>query len=288
MATANDFKNDVKPNWCPGCGDYGVLAAIQKAAANCGIEPHQLALSTGIGCSGRLAGYVRSYGVHGLHGRALPVAQGIKMANRELTVIAAGGDGDGFAIGTNHTVHAMRRNIDMTYIVMDNQIYGLTKGQMSPRSDIGQITNSSPTGSVERPISSVQLALASGATFVAQSFSSDLNQMTDIIEKAINHKGFSLVVIYSPCPTYNKTNDVQWYKERLSNVADIAGYNPSDITAAFKAITEKEGWLTGVLYQKEMASYQEVVKGYAPEALVKADLNLSEDLFYNTLVKEYI
>ena len=129
MATFKDFRNDVKPNWCPGCGDFSVQAAIQRAVAALGVEPHELAMISGIGCSGRISGYINSYGVHGIHGRALPYAQGVKMANRDLTVVAAGGDGDGFAIGMGHTIHAIRRNIDVTYIVMDNHIYGLTKGQ---------------------------------------------------------------------------------------------------------------------------------------------------------------
>ena len=153
MATFKEFRNNVKPNWCPGCGDYSVQAAIQRAAANVGLEPENLAIISGIGCSGRISGYVNSYGVHGIHGRSLTLAQGLKMANRELTVIAAGGDGDGFAIGTAHTVHALRRNMDITYIVMDNQIYGLTKGQTSPRSAAGFVSKSTPKGAIENPIS---------------------------------------------------------------------------------------------------------------------------------------
>ena len=137
MATLKDFRNNVKPNWCPGCGDFSVQAAIQRAAANVGLEPESLAIVSGIGCSGRISGYINAYGFHGIHGRSLPIAQGVKMANRDLTVIASGGDGDGFAIGMGHTIHAIRRNIDITYIVMDNQIYGLTKGQTSPRSAEG-------------------------------------------------------------------------------------------------------------------------------------------------------
>lgn len=135
MATFKDFRNNIKPNWCPGCGDFSVQAAIQKACAANGLEPDELAVITGIGCSGRLSGYIKSYGFHATHGRSLPVAQGVKMANDDLTVIASGGDGDGFAIGMGHTVHALKRNIDITYIVMDNQVYGLTKGQTSPSSD---------------------------------------------------------------------------------------------------------------------------------------------------------
>src|SRR5699024_7770219 len=163
----------------------------QRVAANKGLEPEELVIASGIGCSGRISGYINSYGFHGIHGRALPLAQGIKMANRDLTVIASGGDGDGFAIGMGHTIHAIRRNVDITYIVMDNQVYGLTKGQTSPRSEAGFITKSTPRGSIEAAVSPMQLALSVGATFVAQTMSSDLKGMTDLIQKAIQHKGFS-------------------------------------------------------------------------------------------------
>ena len=178
MATFKDFRNNVKPNWCPGCGDFSVQASIQRAAANVGLEPEDLAIVSGIGCSGRISGYIHAYGFHGIHGRALPIAQGLKMANRHLTVIAAGGDGDGFAIGMGHTIHAIRRNMNITYIVMDNQIYGLTKGQTSPRSAFGFKTKSTPEGSIEMALSPLEIALAAGATFVAQSFSSNLKQLT--------------------------------------------------------------------------------------------------------------
>ncbi len=154
MATFKQFRNKVKPNWCPGCGDFSVLAAMQRAFANLGLEPEDVAIVSGIGCSGRISGYLNAYGFHGIHGRALPIAQGLKLANRDLTVVAAGGDGDGFAIGMGHTIHAIRRNVDITYIVMDNQVYGLTKGQTSPRSEVGFKTKSTPMGSIESPLSS--------------------------------------------------------------------------------------------------------------------------------------
>lgn len=198
VATFKDFRNNVKPNWCPDCGDFSVQAAIQRAAANVGLTPEELAIVSGIGCSGRISGYINSYGFHGIHGRSLPIAQGVKMANKDLTVIASGGDGDGFAIGMGHTIHAIRRNIDVTYIVMDNQIYGLTKGQTSPRSDAGFVTKSTPQGSIESALSVMEMALTAGATFVAQSFSTDLKDLTALIEEGINHKGFSLINVFRP------------------------------------------------------------------------------------------
>lgn len=288
MATFKDFRNNVKPNWCPGCGDFSVQAAIQRAAANIGLEPHQLAVISGIGCSGRISGYIHSYGFHGIHGRALPIAQGVKMANQDLTVIAAGGDGDGFAIGTGHTIHSMRRNIDITYIVMDNQIYGLTKGQTSPRSDFGFKTKSTPQGSIESPLSVIEMALTAGATFVAQSFSSDLKDLTSLIEQAIQHKGFSFINVFSPCVTYNKINTYDWFKENLTKLSDLEGYDPSDKKMAMRTLMDHNGLVTGLIYQnKEQKSYEELVPGFGETPLAKANLKLSEEQF-NQLVAEFM
>lgn len=287
MATFKDFRNNVKPNWCPGCGDFSVQAAIQRAAANVGLEPENLAVISGIGCSGRISGYINSYGVHSIHGRALPIAQGLKMANRDLTVIAAGGDGDGFAIGMSHTVHAIRRNIDITYIVMDNQIYGLTKGQTSPRSAAGFKTKSTPHGSVEQAVSPMELALSAGATFIAQGFSTDLKELTSLIEAGINHKGFSFINVFSPCVTYNKVNTYDWFKENLTHLSTIENYDPSNREAAMQTIMEHNGLITGLIYQNtERPSYQELIKGYAEAPLTKADLSLDVEHF-NKLVAEF-
>lgn len=279
MATFKDFRNNVKPNWCPGCGDFSVQAAIQKACANIGLEPEQLALITGIGCSGRLSGYVNSYGVHSIHGRALPMAQGVKMANQELTVIASGGDGDGFAIGMGHTIHALRRNIDITYIVMDNQIYGLTKGQTSPSSAHGFVTKTTPKGSIEKHVSPLELALASGATFIAQSFSSDIKDLTAIIEAAVNHKGFSFVNVFSPCVTYNKVNTYNWFKENLTKLSDIDGYDYKNKQLAMNTVHEHNGLVTGIVYHDtEAPTYESQIEGYS-ENLTKADLNIKQEEF---------
>ncbi|WP_100330982.1 2-oxoacid:ferredoxin oxidoreductase subunit beta [Bacillus xiapuensis] len=288
MVTFKDFRNDVKPNWCPGCGDFSVQAAIQRAAANIGLTPEKLAVISGIGCSGRISGYIHSYGLHGIHGRALPIAQGVKLANKDLTVIAAGGDGDGFAIGMGHTIHAMRRNIDLTYIIMDNQIYGLTKGQTSPRSAAGFKTKSTPQGAIESALSPMELALASGATFVAQSFSRDLKELTAIIEAGIQHKGFSVINVFSPCVTYNKINTYDWFKEHLTSLSSIEDYDSSNREMAMNVLMEKEGLVTGIIYHdKEKPSYQEMIHGYAEEPLASQDLTLDED-FFNGLVKEFM
>nr|WP_106784444.1 2-oxoacid:ferredoxin oxidoreductase subunit beta [Lysinibacillus timonensis] len=288
MATFKDFRNSVKPNWCPGCGDFSVQAAIQRAAANVGIEPHELAVVAGIGCSGRIAGYINSYGFHGIHGRALPLAQGLKMANRDLNVIASGGDGDGFAIGMGHTVHAIRRNLDITYVVMDNQIYGLTKGQTSPRSAQGFITKSTPGGAIEPSLKPLEVALSSGATFVAQGFSTDIKELTALIEEGIKHKGFSFINVFSPCVTYNKVNTYDWFKEHLTKLSDVEDYDSSDRDLAMRTVMEKEGLVTGIIYQdKEAKSYQEKLDHYSEQPLAEADLTISENDF-EALVKEFM
>ncbi|HHU6750878.1 TPA: 2-oxoacid:ferredoxin oxidoreductase subunit beta [Staphylococcus pseudintermedius] len=288
MATFKDFRNNVKPNWCPGCGDFSVQAAIQKAAANVGLEPDEVALITGIGCSGRLSGYVNSYGVHSIHGRALPLAQGVKMANRDLTVIASGGDGDGYAIGMGHTIHALRRNMNITYIVMDNQIYGLTKGQTSPSSAPGFVTKTTPKGNIEQNVAPLELALSSGATFVAQGFSSDIKALTKIIEDAINHDGFSFVNVFSPCVTYNKINTYDWFKENLIAIDNIENYDVSNKQAALQTVLEHDSLVKGIVYQDTTTpSYESQIDGLAETPLAYQDLNLTEEQF-ESLTKQFV
>ncbi|EIE3598151.1 2-oxoacid:ferredoxin oxidoreductase subunit beta [Staphylococcus pseudintermedius] len=288
MATFKDFRNNVKPNWCPGCGDFSVQAAIQKAAANVGLEPDEVALITGIGCSGRLSGYVNSYGVHSIHGRALPLAQGVKMANRDLTVIASGGDGDGYAIGMGHTIHALRRNMNITYIVMDNQIYGLTKGQTSPSSAPGFVTKTTPKGNIEQNVAPLELALSSGATFVAQGFSSDIKALTKIIEDAINHDGFSFVNVFSPCVTYNKINTYDWFKENLTAIDDIENYDVSNKQAALQTVIEHDSLVKGIVYQDTTTpSYESQIDCLAETPLAHQDLNLTEEQF-ESFTKQFI
>ncbi|MFD0959560.1 2-oxoacid:ferredoxin oxidoreductase subunit beta [Paenibacillus chungangensis] len=287
MATFKEFRNNVKPNWCPGCGDFSIQAAIQRAAANVGLEPEDVAVISGIGCSGRISGYIHAYGFHGIHGRALPIAQGVKLANRELTVIASGGDGDGFAIGMGHTVHAIRRNLNITYIVMDNQIYGLTKGQTSPRSGEGFKTKSTPQGSIESTLSPLEIAMSAGATFVAQSFSSDLKGLTSLIEQGIQHDGFSLINVFSPCVTFNKVNTYDWFKENIVKLEDFPDYDPANRMMAMNKIMETEGMLTGLIYQdKSRRSYENHIPGFKDQALAKQNLDMTKEEF-NQLVAEF-
>ncbi len=248
---AKDFKGPVDPDWCPGCGDFGVLKGLQKACAELGLLPHQIVTVSGIGCSSNLPGYINTYGMHTLHGRPLAVAAGVQMANHELTVIATGGDGDGYGIGGNHFVHTARRNVDLTYLVMNNQIYGLTTGQISPTSSKGMKTKSTPFGSVELPVNPITTAIMNGATFVARGFSGDGKHLVELMKKAIQHKGFSLVDIFSPCVTFNHDNDYKFFKSRIKKLED-EGHDTSDWKSACeKALMWGDTIYTGLFLQKE-------------------------------------
>ena len=210
------------------------------------------------------------------------------MANRDLTVIASGGDGDGYAIGMGHTIHALRRNMNMTYVVMDNQIYGLTKGQTSPSSAVGFVTKSTPKGNIEKNVAPLELALSSGATFVAQGFSSDIKGLTKMLEDAINHDGFSFVNVFSPCVTYNKINTYDWFKENLTSMEDIESYDLSDKKAAMKAILEYDSLIKGIVYQDTTTpSYESQVDQLDETPLAKKELELSEQTF-NDLTAQFV
>ncbi|MCI0821293.1 MAG: 2-oxoacid:ferredoxin oxidoreductase subunit beta, partial [Chloroflexi bacterium] len=249
--TAKDFKSNIDPDWCAGCGDFGVLNALQRACAELGLRPHQILTVSGIGCSSNMPGYIHAYGMHTLHGRSLAVATGAKLGNHELTVIATGGDGDGYGIGGNHFTHTARRNIDLTYMVMNNQIYGLTTGQVSPTSSPGMKTKSTPFGSVEYPINPLTSAIMNGATFVARGFSGDIKQLTDLMKKAITHKGFSLVDIFSPCVTFNLDNTNAFFKERIKKLED-EDHDTSDWKAACeKAMLWGDEIYTGLFFERD-------------------------------------
>ncbi|MBV9169748.1 MAG: 2-oxoacid:ferredoxin oxidoreductase subunit beta [Chloroflexi bacterium] len=234
--TVKDLKGHADPDWCPGCGDFGVLHALKQAIAELGLYPHEVLTVSGIGCSSNLPGYINTYGMHTLHGRALAVATGAQLANHELKVIATGGDGDGYGIGGNHFLHTMRRNVDLTYIVMDNQIYGLTTGQLSPTSIKGMRTKSTPFGSVENPINPLPLAIAVGATYVARGYTGQVRHLTDLIKGGIMHKGFSLIDCFSPCVTFNKDNTHEFFKQRTRKIDD--SHDPTDFQSAMERAYE--------------------------------------------------
>jgi len=232
------YKGKIHPDWCPGCGDFSVLSALQAALFELGLQPHQVVVISGIGCSSNLPGFLNTYGMHTLHGRSLAVGTGVKFGNHDLKVICVGGDGDGYGIGGNHFLHTMRRNVDLTYIVMDNQIYGLTTGQTSPTSTKGMKTKSTPHGSVENAINPMPLAMIGGATYVARGFSGKQKHLVEILKGAIQHKGFSLVDVFSPCVTYNKDNTYQWFNPRVKILED-QGHDPTDF---HKAIDKAYQW----------------------------------------------
>ncbi len=251
-------KSDTKPTWCPGCGDYGVVAAVERALKTLAIPSHEVLIVSGIGCSSNLPHFLSSYGFHAIHGRAIPVASGAKLANHALTVIATGGDGDGYGIGGGHFIHAMRRNLDITYIVMNNEIYGLTTGQASPTSEMGHKTKSTPLGVIEHPINPIALALASGATYVSRGFSGDPKHLGDLIANGIKHRGFSLVDVFSPCVTYNKLNTFDFFRQRLYKLEGSA-HDPSNLVAAFEKSQEWGAKIPiGLFYSADRPTYEEL------------------------------
>ena len=248
---ARDYKSELRPIWCPGCGDYGVVQAIYRALENVGRPPHEIAFVSGIGCSSRIPGYTSAYGFNSVHGRALPIAQGIKLANPELLVLVAGGDGDGFSIGGGHVPHAVRRNVDLTYIVMDNQIYGLTKGQLSPTSPRGLKTVSSPSGSLEAPVNPLLYVLAYGAGFVAQGTPADMTSLARVIEEAIRFPGFAFVNVQSPCITFGEPEaQLRAHKATMQSL-EALGHDRKDRARAMElALEYGEKLYTGVFFRE--------------------------------------
>jgi 2-oxoglutarate ferredoxin oxidoreductase subunit beta len=247
-----DFKSDKQPTWCPGCGDFGTMNGMMKALAQTGNDPDNTFVVAGIGCSGKIGTYMHSYALHGVHGRALPVGTGVKIANPELEVMVAGGDGDGYSIGAGHFVHAVRRNVDMTYVVMDNRIYGLTKGQFSPTSREDFETSTSPDGTNQQPVNPLALALAAGGTFIAQSFSSDCQRHTEIVQEAIEHDGFGFVNVYSPCVTFNDVDTYDYFRDAIVDVGDEEfDHDRTDYDAAKDLIMDRDKEYQGVIYQDD-------------------------------------
>ena len=271
------YKGAVDPDWCPGCGDFGVLKSLQSAAGKLGIEPKDLLVVSGIGCSSNLPGFIHAYGIHSLHGRAVAVATGAHLANTDLKVVMTGGDGDGYGIGIGHFIHAMRRNLDVTYIVMDNQIYGLTTGQASPTTTRGAKTKSTPKGNAEVPLNPVAIAITAGATFVARGYTGEQKHLIDLIAAGISHKGFSLIDVYSPCVTYNKVNTYSFFKERVYKLED-EGWDPTDF---HKSITKSFEWgdkiPLGILYKSDQTTYEDVEPVLQRGPLVKQKLGLSKE-----------
>ncbi|OLS26922.1 MAG: 2-oxoglutarate oxidoreductase subunit KorB [Candidatus Heimdallarchaeota archaeon LC_2] len=255
---SKSFKGPVKPNWCPGCGDYGLLSATTKVLSEFDFKPSEVVMVSGIGCSSSFPHWTTAYGVHSLHGRALPMATGVKLANPKLKVIVVGGDGDGYGIGVGHFVHTVRKNVDLTYMVMNNQIYGLTLGQASPTSQTGHITMLTPEGVDVRPINPISLALGAGSTFVARVFAGDSKHMRKIIKIAMKHKGFAFIDVLSPCVTFNKLNTFDWFKERVYKLDEI-DHDETNIGDAFAKSQEWGDKIPiGIFYQNQFPSLHDL------------------------------
>jgi 2-oxoglutarate ferredoxin oxidoreductase subunit beta len=271
------YKGPVDPDWCPGCGDFGVLRALQKGVAKLAIHPKDLMVVSGIGCSSNLPGYMHAYGFHGLHGRALAQASGMKLANHDLHVIITGGDGDGYGIGVQHFIHSMRRNLDLTYIVMDNEIYGLTTGQASPTTEKGDWTKSTPLGCPEEALHPLALALVCGATYVARGFSGEQDHLTNLIMQGIQHKGFALIDVFSPCVTYNKHNTYPWFKQRVYKLEE-ADYDPADYDRALSKVREwDESIPIGLFYRTSRPTYEDGEPALKHGPLVRHKLGLTSE-----------
>jgi 2-oxoglutarate/2-oxoacid ferredoxin oxidoreductase subunit beta len=249
-----------KPTWCPGCGDFGVLTALDRALGRLGRPEQDIAIVSGIGCSSRFPFFMNTYGFHSAHGRGLSVATGLKTARPELTVVATGGDGDALAIGGNHFMHSMRRNVDITYILMDNQIYGMTKGQTAPTSRTGLSSKSTPYGNWESPIDPAWVALTAGATFVAQVASWNVKALTDTLYAGLVHRGMSFINVMSPCVTFHKEATKDYFKTLSDEIS--SDHDPSSFEAAIRLLRSHDGRLPlGVIYQTRTRTYDEGVDG---------------------------
>ncbi|MBN1923211.1 MAG: 2-oxoacid:ferredoxin oxidoreductase subunit beta [Nanoarchaeota archaeon] len=270
MVKLEELETKGKPNWCPGCGNYSIWNSLKQAISELGLKPENIVMTSGIGCSSKLPHWIKVNCFNGLHGRPLPLAMGVKLANNDLTVIADGGDGDGYAEGGNHFIHFCRSNADITYLVHDNQIYGLTKGQASPTSDEGFMTKTTPFGVIERAINPVLLAIASGATFVARGYAGDQKHLVQLMKAAILHKGAAVLDILQPCVTFNKKNTYEWYQKRV--------YKIKPLKTRISAMKKAEEWgdkiPIGVFYQSREKTYTERMP-HMKTALIKSDYKIN-------------
>jgi 2-oxoglutarate ferredoxin oxidoreductase subunit beta len=248
----SDYKSDLKPVWCAGCGDFGALAALHRAMAKLQLVPADTVVVSGIGCSSRLPGYVSTFGFNGVHGRALTLATGIKVSRPELNVVAVGGDGDGIAIGGNHFLHSARRNLDVAYFLMDNEIYGLTKGQVAPTTPPGDKTKSTTWGNPEPAVDPCELAISFGATWVGRGFSGDPKSLVDLMTRAIQHHGFAFLNVMSPCVTWRGDDQFKILRAKLRYLPE--NYDRTSRAAALEYTRESEYMTCGVLYEIEQPS----------------------------------
>jgi 2-oxoglutarate ferredoxin oxidoreductase subunit beta len=283
MVTMDDYIG-LKPAWCPGCGNFGILRALNQALVELGLKPHQVLMVSGIGQAGKLPHYSRGNVFNSLHGRALPVAIGAKIANPELTVIAVGGDGDGYSEGGNHFLHSLRRNHDITYLVHDNQVYGLTKGQASPTSDEGFITKTTPEGAFPA-MNPIGVAIVAGGSFVARAFAGDIDYLSQLIQKGIRHQGFALIDILQPCVSFNHKNTFKWYRERVYKLDEEKGYRPGDKKLALEKAQEwGERIPIGIIYEQKRPTFEDKLPALQKGSLVKQKL---EPVRVRALIEEF-
>lgn len=269
MTTIKELETEQHPNWCPGCGDFSILSAIKKAVVELGKPKEDYVIASGIGCGSKTPHWINTYGFHSIHGRSLPVAEGIKMGNNSLEVVCVAGDGDVYGIGIGHLMHMLRRNFDITLIVQDNQVYGLTKGQTSPTSDKGYKSKTTPSGVIEEPVNPLKLSLGGGGTFVARGYSKDIVHLADLIKAGVNHKGFAIIDVLQPCVTFNKVNTYDFYSERAYKL-DPNKYDPTNFSQAMKKAEEWEEKIPlGILYQVRKKTYLEQVSQISEMPLVK-------------------
>jgi len=271
MASIPELTAEARPTWCPGCGDFTILSSLKNALAKLNLDPKDTVIVSGIGCGSKTPHYINVYGFEGLHGRTLPVAQAIRLANSKLKVIIVAGDGDSYGIGGNHLIHAMRRNVDVTMIVQNNSVYGLTKGQTSPTSQKGFKSSSTPSGVLELPINPIALGLGADCSFLARSWNLDINHLKDMIVAGVKHKGFALIDVFQNCPIWNKVNDISWYREHLYSLDKK--HDPSDKDEAWKLAQEFGDKIPiGLFYKKERPTYEEGIPQIAKETLVEKDI----------------
>ena len=271
-----DYKSDLKPVWCAGCGDFGALAALYRAMAKLQLEPWNTVVLSGIGCSSRLPGYVETFGFNGVHGRALTLATGVKVARPELNVIAVGGDGDGIAIGGNHFLHAARRNLDVAYFLMDNEIYGLTKGQAAPTTPAGDKTKSTFWGNPEPSVDPCELAISFGATWVGRGFSGDPKTLTELMTQAMEHRGFAFLNVLSPCVTWRGDDQFKLLKAKLKALPP--DHDRTSRAAALAYTRETDSLTTGVLFEVREPSLVERIQDVRSKAVAAGAVTGTADI----------
>jgi 2-oxoacid:acceptor oxidoreductase, beta subunit, pyruvate/2-ketoisovalerate family len=285
MVELAQLKTVWQPNWCPGCGNFPIWHSLKRAIVELNLEPHNVAIFSGIGCSSKMPHWINTYGFHGIHGRPLPIATGARLANNNLTVIAVGGDGDGYGIGISHFIHAMRRNLNITYIVTNNQVYGLTTGQTSPTSDKGYATKSTPTGVIEIPINPIALAIASGATYISRGFSKEMKHLTKMIADGVRHEGFALVDVLQPCVTFNRKNTYEWFSKRVYKLEET-DHDATNKQAAFlKSLEWNYRIPIGLFYREARPTYEDDLPQIAETPLARQRI---EDIDIRTLMAEFV